>query len=68
MIVMKRAQTLMPAHTQSEPLRDPLYREIAKLLKFYYIPISYIYYNFACLFIDRIIQSDSLIIRWTGFR
>ena len=34
MIIMKRAQTLMPIHVHSEPLRDPLYREIAKLLKF----------------------------------
>ena len=43
MIVMKRAQTLMSAHTQSEPLRDPLYREIAKLLKFIFFHYFMIY-------------------------
>ena len=43
MIVVKRAQTLMPHHPQSESLRDPLYREIAQLLKFILIHYPFKY-------------------------
>ena len=34
MVVMKRAECLMPHHMESKSLRDPLNGQVAKLLKF----------------------------------
>ena len=34
MVVVERTQALMPLDSQSEPLRDPLNGQVAKLLKF----------------------------------
>ena len=50
MVVVERAEALVTRHLESESLRDPLNRKVAKLLKFKLIHhVISLFYNFTIL-------------------